>query len=156
VPGGTVHGTGQERESAPSWRLVDDRSLSMDEGDDEGAVSGLGDGLVDALAAVSGSDVRQAEHEDDPPRKSASGRGGRDRRRRKHRADRPIPQAMGMGGASSSSSPPPPVEIRNALLEAYGNRRRVEERHGVLSQEALVAEILYLLNVRASLRSDRD
>lgn len=129
------------------WPLVDDRSLSLDEEDnaEEGTI-GLGDGLLSALAAVSEPEGRGAMHRPViiPMRKNKER--GRDRRKRKHKEhEKAASQTSEMAGDASSSASSHPVEVRSALLDAYGHRRRVGD--SVLSERALAAEVIHLINV---------
>ena len=148
-------GTREETvEQVVEWPLVDDRSLSLDEEDIvEEETVGLGDGLLSALAAVSEPEVHDAKHRPAvaPARKNKER--GKDRRKRKHKEHGKAPsQTSEMAGDASSSASSHPVEVRSALLDAYGQRRRIGD--SVLSEQALVAEVIKLINVRLFLTID--
>jgi hypothetical protein len=144
--------SGYRQEQGVEWPLVDDRSLSLDEEDEitEGQTIGLGDGLLRALAAVSEPEVHDAIQLPHLASKKKGRDRGKDRRRRKHMEHGNAPsQASEMGGDASSSASSHPVEVRSALLDAYGQRRRVGD--SVLSEQALAAEVIELLKVRSLL-----
>ncbi|KAF8507929.1 hypothetical protein JB92DRAFT_3121375 [Gautieria morchelliformis] len=106
---------------------------------------GLGDGLLSALAAVSEPEVHDAMQLPLLAFKKKRRERGKDRRRRNHVEHRNAPsQTSEVGGDTSSSASSHPVEVRSALLDAYGQRRRVGD--SVLSEQALAAEVVELLN----------
>ncbi|KIJ35294.1 hypothetical protein M422DRAFT_233014, partial [Sphaerobolus stellatus SS14] len=131
------------QDNAMDWPLVDDRSLSVD-GDYEDEPSGLGDGLLNAIAALSETESRRAPEStaSPPPKKARS----RDKRRRKTKEERQASsQPDNIGLVSPSSSPSPhPGDVGHVLMEVYGQRRRVGDP--VLSEELLKKELLNLIN----------
>ncbi|KAF8589149.1 hypothetical protein K439DRAFT_1629054 [Ramaria rubella] len=133
-------------ETAVEWPLVDDRSLSMDEEDAAARETlGLGDGLLNALAAVGESELRDRDQHQVVSSKKRSKDHGKDRRKRKYKEDRSMAsQTSETAGDLSSNSSSHPVEVRSALLEAYGRRRRIGD--SVLSEEALASEVIELIN----------
>lgn len=64
------------KQDGVEWTLVDDRSLSVDdEESEEGEVSGLGDGLMDAIATLSESDAYVSGVKKKEEEKASGGRG---------------------------------------------------------------------------------
>ena len=134
------------KDNAVDWLLVDDRSLSVDDEEEEEVQSGLGDGLLSAFASLAGSEPRQPPSvptTSPPPKKARS----RERRKKKNRDERQESSAdvVGVGSPQPRARA---ADVGNAIMEMYGNRRRVGD--GVLSEEELKAEVINLINVRLS------
>ena len=156
VGGEGAKGAGGRGADEVEWPLVDDRSLSMDEEAEEGNSVGLGDGLLNALAAASESELPNGQATDQTnggASKKKNKERGKDRWKRRQREEAAASAQVSDISIDADLGTHPAV-VRNALLDAYGSRRRVGDR--VLDENAFASEVIELIHVRYLVaRSDR-